>query len=70
MKLTFYIDAGDDAERCVDSLRLAKPISIEGEDALTGRIKPYEGVVVAIESMPAEALGERWRIAMETMRLR
>ena len=66
MRLKFYIDSGNDAERCGEALHFGKPISIQGEDPLTGRIKPYRGVVLAVEKVSAEALGDRWRIAIET----
>jgi hypothetical protein len=66
VKLKFYIDNNNDAERCGDSLRFGKPIIIEGEDPLTGRIKSYKGVILAVEQAAAEALGDRWTIAIET----
>ena len=66
MRLKFYIDNDNDAERCRESLRSEKPISVEGEDPLTGRIKSYKGLVLAVEKTNPEALGERWRIAIET----
>jgi hypothetical protein len=66
VKLTFYIDTSNDAERCGDSLRLGNPISISGEDPLTGRIKPYKGIILAVEPVTGEDLGERWRVAIET----
>jgi hypothetical protein len=66
VRLKFYIDNDNDAERCLDSLRLEKPVKVEGEDPLTGRIKPYKGVVLAVDRVDPEALGERWRVAIET----
>jgi hypothetical protein len=67
VKLTFYVGSSDGAERCGESLRVGRPISIEGEDPLTGRIKPYEGVVLAVEPLTGEDPGERWRVAIETV---
>jgi hypothetical protein len=66
VKLKFYIDNDNDAELCGDSLRLGQPIDIVGEDPFTGRIKPYKGIVLAVEKGTAEALGERWTVAIET----
>lgn len=66
MKLTFYIDANHDAERCGESLQSGAPIRIDGEDPLTGRIKPYRGIVLAVETVITEAPRERWRVAIET----
>ena len=66
MRLTFYIGTSNDAARCGEALRFGHPISITGEDPLTGRIKPYEGVVLAVEPAMAEDFAERWRVAIET----
>jgi hypothetical protein len=66
VKQKFYIDNDNDAERCGDSLRLGQPVSVVGEDPFTGRIKPYKGIVLAVERGTAEALGERWTVAIET----
>ena len=66
MKLKFYIDNDNDAELCGDSLRFGTPVSLVGEDPFTGRIKPYNGVVLAVEKATAEAIGERWTVAIET----
>ena len=66
MKLHFYIGNDDDAERCKESARCRKAIAMGGTDSLTGRIKSYAGVVVAVEPASTEAPGERWRITMDT----
>jgi hypothetical protein len=66
VRLRFYIDSDDDAERCGESLRFKRPIDIEGEDPLTGRLRPYKGIVLAVERVMPEAMGERWWIAIET----
>jgi hypothetical protein len=66
MKLQFYIDNDDAAERCRESLRLRKLIGLEGEDPFTGRVKRYAGVVLAVENASADAVGQRWRIAIDT----
>lgn len=66
MRLKFYIDNDDDAELCGDSLRLGTPVDVLGEDPFTGRIKPYKGVVLAVEKAAAEAVGTRWTVAIET----
>jgi len=66
VKLRFYLDNDTDAELCGDSLRLGTPVDVLGEDPFTGRIKPYKGIVLAVEKAAAEALGERWTIAIET----
>jgi hypothetical protein len=66
MKLQFYIDSDDVAERCKDSVQFKKPIAIGGADTLTGQIKSYTGVVLSVEQSPAGAPGERWRVAIET----
>ena len=66
MRLKFYIDNDDDAELCGDSLRLGTPVDVLGEDPFTGRIKPYKGVVLAVERAAAEAVGNRWTVAIET----
>ncbi len=69
MKLQFYIDSDDAAERCRESLRSKKPIGLEGEDPFTGRVKRYAGVVLAVESTSADTVGQRWRIAIDTERV-
>lgn len=66
MKLRFYIDNDTDAGLCGDSLRLGTPVDVLGEDPFTGRIKPYKGIVLAVEKAAAEAFSERWTIAIET----
>ena len=66
MKLKFYIDCNDDAERCGEAMNFGRPISIEGEDPFTGRLKPYKGIVVTVDRVTAEPSGERWWIAIET----
>jgi len=66
LKLKFYIDCDNDAERCGESLRCQKPINIQGEDPFTGRIKPYKGIVLAVEKVSADAVNDRWWIAIET----
>jgi hypothetical protein len=66
VKLKFYIDNDNDAELCGDAMRLGTPVSVVGEDPFTGRIKPYKGIVLAVEKGAAEAMGERWTVAIET----
>jgi hypothetical protein len=65
MKLQFYIDSDDAAERCKESVKFKKPIAIGGADTLTGQIKSYTGVVLSVEQSLAGAQGERWRVAIE-----
>jgi hypothetical protein len=64
VKLHFYVDSDDDAERCRESLQFGTPIIIDGTDTLTGRVKSYSGIVLSIES--AEAPGEHFRITIAT----
>jgi hypothetical protein len=66
VKQNFYVGNDDDAERCKESFRISKPIAVGGTDSLTGRIKSYAGVVVAVESGSTDAPGERWRITIDT----
>ena len=66
MKLHFYIDSDDEAERCRQSFEGQRPIVVSGLDTMTGRIKPYSGVVLAVQAMSAQSLGEHWRITMST----
>jgi len=65
MKLHFYIDSDDEAERCRKSFQGHTPIVVSGLDTMTGRIKSYSGVVLAVEGA-AQSLGEHWRIIMDT----
>jgi hypothetical protein len=64
VKLHFYIDNDDDAERCKQSFHCGKPIAIGGTDTLTGRLKLYRGVVLSIESASSETPGDRFRITI------
>ena len=66
MKLHFYIDSDDEAERCRQSFEGQRPIVVSGLDTMTGRIKPYSGVVLAVQAMSAQSVGEHWRITMNT----
>ena len=65
VKLHFYIDSDDDAERCKESVRFRTPIVIGGTDTLTGRVKSYSGVILAVDAASAEAPGERWRVTID-----
>ena len=65
MKLHFYIDSDDDAERCQESVQFRKPIAMCGTDTLTGRLKLYRGIVVTIEAVSFGAPGERFRVTMD-----
>ena len=60
-----FISSDEDAKRCKESLRFGKPLSIWGEDTLTGRVKSLTGVVRSIESRFANATGERWLITVD-----
>ena len=66
MKLHFYIDSDDDAERCKQSFEGQSPVVVNGLDTMTGRINSYSGVVLAVEAMSAASLGQHWRITMDT----
>jgi hypothetical protein len=66
MKLHFYIDSDDDAERCRQSFEGHTPVVVSGLDTMTGRINSYSGVVLSVEAMSAASLGEHWRITMDT----
>jgi hypothetical protein len=66
VKLHFYIGNDDDAERCKESFYFQKPIVIGGTDSLTGRVKSFTGVVLAVESAAIAAPGERWRITIDS----
>jgi|KBSSwiStaDraftv2_1062776.scaffolds.fasta_scaffold1770799_1 hypothetical protein len=65
MKLHFYIDSDDEAERCRKSFQGHTPVVVSGLDTLTGRINSYSGVVLAVDES-VQSLGEHWRITMET----
>jgi hypothetical protein len=68
VKQHFYIGNDDDADRCKEACRSRRPIVIGGTDTLTGRVKSYKGVVLAIDVTSVEAPGERWRITIDTER--
>jgi hypothetical protein len=63
MKMHFYIDSNDEAERCRKSFQAHAPTVVTGLDTMTGRIKPYSGVVLAVD--PIESHGVHWRITMD-----
>jgi hypothetical protein len=65
VKLHFYVDSDDDAERCKESSQLRKPIAMCGTDTLTGRLKLYRGIVLSIETVSVESPGERFRVTMD-----
>ena len=60
-----FISSDDDVKRCRESLQFGKPLSIWGEDTLTGRVKSLTGVVLSIESRFTNASGERWLIKVD-----
>jgi hypothetical protein len=66
VRLHFYIDNDDDAERCKESIGTKMQIAIGGTDPLTGRAKSYRGVVLAVETPPVAEACERWRITIDT----
>jgi hypothetical protein len=66
VKLHFYIDSDDDADRCRQSCECGAPIAIGGTDALTGRIKSFNGIVLAVEALPGAVPGERWRVTIDS----
>src|SRR5262245_61767641 len=64
MQMHFLIDCNGDAERCRQSFLRHTPTVVNGFDPLTGRVKTYSGVVLAVE--PIASLGEHWRITIDT----
>lgn len=59
----FYVGNETDVRRCRESQRHRTSITITGETA-DGRIRPFRGVVQAMEEDTARLPDRRWRITM------
>jgi len=64
MQMHFLTDCNGDAERCRQSLQRHTTTVVSGFDPMTGRIKTYSGIVLAVD--PIESLGEHWRVTIDT----
>ena len=65
-KRMFYVPDGISAKRAEKSLNQRTRDTFSGVNTLDGRVKPFTGIVVAVEDNGDSApTGKRWRITID-----